>query len=262
MPIHRDPQAQIDAAIRRLGGYWAPLAGLARVLEELGELASAQTPGDRRREAVDCVVACVAVANQYAVRICAGQPASIVGGERDALIWAGQLSRIVNRIEGAKPPKPLEQGALPLQRVLGGLVGTLASIAGLSISEILEDAAATAAANAERDKGRFIPRTDAVTAASRDAYLRATGILQSAPHAGVWGVDAMLPEVITAEALRFLRLDAIHPMQCLVSGPFHVGDPHQAVAWEVFMKSAPAGAVATVKSEVGTFIRLSGSVRS
>jgi NTP pyrophosphatase (non-canonical NTP hydrolase) len=37
----RAAQAEVDATIRALGGYWPPLANLARLLEECGELARA-----------------------------------------------------------------------------------------------------------------------------------------------------------------------------------------------------------------------------
>ena len=45
-----DAQAQVDASIRALGGYWPPLANLARLLEECGELARAvnQAHGPKR----------------------------------------------------------------------------------------------------------------------------------------------------------------------------------------------------------------------
>ncbi len=37
----RHAQAEVDASIRALGGYWPPLANLARLFEECGELARA-----------------------------------------------------------------------------------------------------------------------------------------------------------------------------------------------------------------------------
>ncbi len=37
----RAAQAEVDASIRALGGYWPPLANLARLFEECGELARA-----------------------------------------------------------------------------------------------------------------------------------------------------------------------------------------------------------------------------
>src|SRR6478672_2223906 len=40
-PTLRAAQAEVDASIVALGGYWAPLANLARLFEECGELARA-----------------------------------------------------------------------------------------------------------------------------------------------------------------------------------------------------------------------------
>ena len=49
----RDAQAQVDVSIQALGGYWPPLANLARLFEECGELARAvnQTQGPKRIKA-------------------------------------------------------------------------------------------------------------------------------------------------------------------------------------------------------------------
>src|SRR5579859_1602815 len=49
----RDAQAEVDATIRALGGYWPPLANLARLFEECGELARAvnQTHGPKQVKA-------------------------------------------------------------------------------------------------------------------------------------------------------------------------------------------------------------------
>src|SRR5262249_22279976 len=45
----RKAQAAVDETIRALGGYWPPLANLARLFEECGELARAvnQTHGSK-----------------------------------------------------------------------------------------------------------------------------------------------------------------------------------------------------------------------
>ncbi len=46
----RAAQTEVDATIRALGGYWPPLANLARLFEEWGELARAvnQAEGHKR----------------------------------------------------------------------------------------------------------------------------------------------------------------------------------------------------------------------
>ena len=54
----RVAQARVDASIRALGGYWPPLANLARLFEECGELARAvnQAHGPKLRKPGDAVV--------------------------------------------------------------------------------------------------------------------------------------------------------------------------------------------------------------
>ena len=49
----RAAQASVDETIQALGGYWPPLANLARLFEECGELARAvnQTAGHKRVKA-------------------------------------------------------------------------------------------------------------------------------------------------------------------------------------------------------------------
>lgn len=254
-----DPQSRIDTAIRQLGGYWPPLAGLARILEELAELASAQTVEDRRREAVDCVVAALAVANQYAVHTGAHEDWATGDAEREALIAAGHVARLVNRFEGSKPPKPQEDGAPPLPVVFNALVTSLARSAGMTTEEVMMAAASVAEANAERDAGRFAARTDAITAQSRDAYLEAFGTVGPGSIAGVWGIDTETPPDVINEIRRFLRVDAVHPLACLVAGPFADGDLRLHELWMCFQDNAPRGSLSKVATQKGIFIRLAGT---
>jgi NTP pyrophosphatase (non-canonical NTP hydrolase) len=48
--VVREAQSEVDASIQALGGYWPPLANLARLFEECGELARAvnQAHGPKR----------------------------------------------------------------------------------------------------------------------------------------------------------------------------------------------------------------------
>ncbi len=54
-----DAQARVDASIRALGGYWPPLANLARLFEECGELARAvnQAHGPKRVKSGEALAA-------------------------------------------------------------------------------------------------------------------------------------------------------------------------------------------------------------
>lgn len=55
----RAAQAEVDASILALGGYWPPLANLARLFEECGELARVinQTYGPKPRKPAETAVA-------------------------------------------------------------------------------------------------------------------------------------------------------------------------------------------------------------
>jgi NTP pyrophosphatase (non-canonical NTP hydrolase) len=54
----REAQTRVDASIRALGGYWPPLANLARLFEECGELARAvnQAHGPKLRKPGEAAV--------------------------------------------------------------------------------------------------------------------------------------------------------------------------------------------------------------
>ena len=54
----REAQTRVDASIRALGGYWPPLANLARLFEECGELARAvnQAYGPKLRKPGEAAV--------------------------------------------------------------------------------------------------------------------------------------------------------------------------------------------------------------
>src|SRR3954466_9391484 len=57
MTLHQ-AQAEVDSSIRALGGYWPPLANLARLFEECGELARAvnQAYGPKLRKPGEAAV--------------------------------------------------------------------------------------------------------------------------------------------------------------------------------------------------------------
>ena len=76
----RDAQAIVDDWIRANGGYWPPLANLARLVEEVGELArelnhrvgpkrkkSGETEQDLALELADVLFVLIALANEQGV---------------------------------------------------------------------------------------------------------------------------------------------------------------------------------------------------
>jgi NTP pyrophosphatase (non-canonical NTP hydrolase) len=86
----RQAQAAVDATIRALGGYWPPLANLARLFEECGELARAVNqahgpklvkPGEAqaavREELGDALYALLVLANSLDVDAAAALDAAL-----------------------------------------------------------------------------------------------------------------------------------------------------------------------------------------
>ncbi|MFI5273474.1 MAG: MazG nucleotide pyrophosphohydrolase domain-containing protein [Ktedonobacterales bacterium] len=98
-------QAAVDASVRALGGYWPPLANLARLFEECGELARAinqlhgpkrlkagEAPADLRGELGDTLYVLLVLAN------------SLDLDAQDAL--AGALARAHERAAARQLPPP------------------------------------------------------------------------------------------------------------------------------------------------------------
>ncbi|MDO7837096.1 MazG nucleotide pyrophosphohydrolase domain-containing protein [Sphingobium sp. HBC34] len=216
-------QREVDAAIRSMGGYWVALASLARISEELGELAAAIDGGYKpqiEREAADVVVASVALANQYALDLSWTESVSFAECDplRGALINVGQISRATNRFEGSKPPKPGERG-VSLAAEFVSLFHFLAQIVGCSTTKLFEMAVDGVRSNALRDAKRFEGRIDTVTSPVRDtfvAFALAEGELVG-PQIGVWGETAQMDAGSRKDQFaRFLRVDAVAPLAAFV----------------------------------------------
>jgi NTP pyrophosphatase (non-canonical NTP hydrolase) len=104
----------------RVGGYWQPLAAVARLLEELGELAEllgGPTP-DREElasELADVWIITTALADQFLGVV--AEPGSLEDPNSSAtpadqlaalVACAGQIARIVNYYDGPKTPRSLD----------------------------------------------------------------------------------------------------------------------------------------------------------
>ncbi len=105
--------------IQAVGGYWRPIAGFARVVEELGELAE-QTRrlddgvGDLAalaEEVADLWIISACIANQYGIDLtlhamsAPRAPASQL--LTDMLQDVGRLARALNYYDGPKTPRTL-----------------------------------------------------------------------------------------------------------------------------------------------------------
>jgi NTP pyrophosphatase (non-canonical NTP hydrolase) len=138
----------------RVGGYWRPLAAVARLLEELGELAeslaspdpasAAQDGEELASELADLWIITTALADQFLGEV--GEPglheasergeqasaSNTIGAPGDPLgalvAAAGQIARIVNYYDGPKTPRSLE-GWPSLSDAVAELHGGLARIA-------------------------------------------------------------------------------------------------------------------------------------
>jgi NTP pyrophosphatase (non-canonical NTP hydrolase) len=98
----RHAQAAVDASILALGGYWPPLANLARLFEECGELARAvnQAHGPKlvkvgeaqpaaAEELGDVLYVLLVLANSLQVDAAAGLATALAKGRQRAAIVGG-----------------------------------------------------------------------------------------------------------------------------------------------------------------------------
>jgi hypothetical protein len=101
-------QRQVRETMSAAGGYWRPLAAVARLLEELGELFELlETSGaDPAGELADLWIITAALADQFLAEV--GEPGDGASGEGTAeslLVAAGPIARVVNHYDGPKVPR-------------------------------------------------------------------------------------------------------------------------------------------------------------
>lgn len=169
-------QQQIDQMIIHLGGYWRPLSGLARLLEEVGEVGAAldERNGDSLvEELLDVFVISTCLANQYAIRLkdqaqCAST-SNIPNSYYKLVREAGEVARILNAYEG---DKKLKATAVPgsLQKRIQNVqheVWNIAREEGIHLYELLDDLIKD---KSSRDFGRFDHTPDPITEQSVRKY--------------------------------------------------------------------------------------------
>jgi hypothetical protein len=143
-PFATPLQASVHATILELGGYWRALSSLARLGEEVGELADAlrNDPDGVPGELADVFIVSTCLANQfelgleieYAARYLDPELQEVPIAPRhpslmlDIVGAAGDVARAVNRIVGDKPPKRGET-LRALEDVITDLHGCLAQFA-------------------------------------------------------------------------------------------------------------------------------------
>ena len=179
-----DYQQLIDQSIRRLGGYWRTLSGLARVTEEVGELAELlltkeMDPDKIGGELADVFIISTCLANQFATDLTMeyekiGLPANVTEMEcsnenvsaSDLLLAlmrrAGTIARIINHYDGDKPMKRTEE-KLSLGGQVARLHQELFSFASALQSTVFDHVAKTVRKNIKRDQHRFAITYDPIT---------------------------------------------------------------------------------------------------
>lgn len=157
------------------GGYWRPLAAVARLLEELGELLELLAEGPAAElggELADLWIITTALADQFLAEV--PEPGSNAGSEDQAggarlVVAAGPIARVVNHYDGPKTPRvgqpmpSLRESIAEFQRALGRLGAALGVDLGDAVRSKL--AAIHARGDIERfAREGFDPSTAAVLA--------------------------------------------------------------------------------------------------
>jgi NTP pyrophosphatase (non-canonical NTP hydrolase) len=234
----------------RLGGYWRPLAAIARLLEELGELAESlaspmQDRDELASELADLWIITTAVADQFLGEVAepgAQQASAQRGQARDAgarsapgeqlgelVTAAGQIARIVNYYDGPKTPRSLagwpslSDATAEFHRTLAGLASAHEVDLGVAVADKLS-------AIAVRDSERFTQAEhDPGTAPSlaRFHQLRRTPWSAQIEQARLWGGPAWCAQPLASNVaaivptlIRFTRAAIPERLDgYLVTGP-------------------------------------------
>lgn len=232
-------QRRVRAVMEQVGGYWPPLAAVARLLEEIGELAELLGQDDApahelASELADVWIITAALADQFLGEV--GEPGDAGGvsapsagsggagpgdaGPGDAqgapapaepiarlAVVAGRIARIVNYYDGPKTPRSLD-GWSSLGEEVGELHRELAAVARARGLDLAAAVAAKLDAIPPRDSGRFARRREdpsTATPLERFRALRAPALGLEPAHARLWGAPAW-----TAGSLD-RNIDAIAP---------------------------------------------------
>src|SRR5580658_4632099 len=183
-PAIQRRQALVHAAISLVGGYWRPLAGAVRVLEEIGELSEClfATSSQPIREALVCEIAdlwiiTTAIGNQFRILLNSAPASNAAAATalvdediiRELLRQAGHLARAINYYDGPKTPRSFE-GWVPLRCSIPALHRALYQLA--AHHDLNLDAAIDYKLGEipKRDGGRFAASYDPITSPSLAAF--------------------------------------------------------------------------------------------
>ena len=172
----------VDETVRTLGGYWMPLSGLARVLEELGELGECMLKKDYgdtfQTELSDVLVIILCIGNQY----CAKLDISTLEKQKNVSLEelyiklvadCGEFARIVNSYEGNKKLKPTENPTTVEKQasIICLDIILIAQKRNLNITQLVKT---TMLKVAKRDINRFDILYDPSHSLTHDEYIKST----------------------------------------------------------------------------------------
>ncbi|WP_449403225.1 nucleotide pyrophosphohydrolase [Exiguobacterium artemiae] len=225
-------QQKVDETIRALGGYFRPLSGLARLIEEVGEVGEALETGDElsfQAELVDVLMISTCLANQYVTDLAQQhQQLGTMEDEGQGSFYrlvheAGQVARVMNGYEGDKPPKQTED-IIPIGMSLARLQRELFRLVRPHGINLLQEIDRTNEKNLNRDRKRFALTRDPVTEATIDHFRSATGNTER-----LWGHRLM--KVISRLRRTFKRLYRRSAGSCVAPGSKGLPDSSSKLRW-------------------------------
>ncbi|MGO9490017.1 MAG: hypothetical protein ACLQBB_13455 [Solirubrobacteraceae bacterium] len=247
-----DAQQLVRATMIGAGGYWRPLAAVARLLEELGELlelltASARSHQELASELADLWIITTALADQFLAAVAPPGARPEPGGEvsgRALVVAAGPIARVVNHYDGPKTPRPgaplpsLADAIAAFHRALAELSASL----GVDLDEAVR--AKIAAIHRRGDMARF--GAGGFDPSTADALNRYSEAVERAAQTGLrapalwrlWGAPdwragttARNAASIAPWLLRFAKAARAERLQgFLIAGPAFSSDEQRA-AW-------------------------------
>ncbi|MGC4956750.1 YqcI/YcgG family protein [Actinomadura citrea] len=193
-------QARVHAMIQSVGGYWRPINGLARLLEELGELGEliGQGESDHRRpsgaalaeELADIWIISTCTANQFNIELsrCPVPAEPSEGGIASLLARAGWIARILNYYDGPKTPRSVA-GWPSLGEAIASFHSALEALAHQCGADLRTAVNAKVEETPTRDAGRFPRSFDPSTSETLQSFeaVRSKTLCTLAERAKLWG---------------------------------------------------------------------------
>jgi len=205
------------------GGYWEGLAAIARLLEELGELAEEIEKSTEKitAEAADVLTVVISLCIQYRIDISAPTRISLMNVSESfgkLVENCGYLARVINHVEGHKPAKEGEQFH-DIHEKVSEIPEFLCTICSISAKDLYNAAAAEIIRKTRRDSGRFQNRIDPCCAPIL-LKLGDRGLATAPLYSNMIGASKMLKRSelssFTQEVTRFSRIAEFTPDSVMV----------------------------------------------